>query len=307
MKTVIYGAGYEGRRLFRTLREMRSDSQIILFVDQNARDIGYIDSIPVKTIDEVDTGRYEFIISASKKVGDEIEKILIDRNEKYYRDISIWIGAHNIDANDFNRQFCAVTHRDFWDGYFISAESEKKLQIFWEGDFLRLFQNIDLDNVVELAVGHGRHVPKYIDKAKRVTLIDILPENIEYVKKRFQQYDNISYVCNNGHDLEELSSNEFSGLFSYDAMVHFEMLDIYSYLKEIYRVLKPGSYALLHHSNNTDNYKVSFNTGRQSRNYMSKDLFAYMAYQSGFEIVEQKVIDWVTDRDLDCLSLIRKP
>ena len=32
--------------------------------------------------------------------------------------------------------------------------------------------------------------------------------------------------------------------------------------------------------------------GIGSRSYMSKDLFAYLAYRVGFEIVEQHVIDW---------------
>lgn len=41
-------------------------------------------------------------------------------------------------------------------------------------------------------------------------------------------------------------------------MVHFEMINIYRYLKDIFRVLKPGGMALIHHSNNLDDYKASF-------------------------------------------------
>lgn len=77
-------------------------------------------------------------------------------------------------------------------------------------------------------------------------------------------------------------------------------------LKETYRVLKSGSYALFHHSNNTLHYKVSFATGRSGRNYMSADIFAYLAYRSGFEIVESRTLDWSGAKNLDCITLLRK-
>ena len=88
-------------------------------------------------------------------------------------------------------------------------------------------------------------------------------------------------------------------------MVHFEMMDIFEYLKDIHRVLRKGGMALFHHSNNTSNYKNSYSTATGGRSYMSKELFAYLAYRAGFEIVEQRVFDWNV-KDLDCVSLVRK-
>lgn len=38
---------------------------------------------------------------------------------------------------------------------------------------------------------------------------------------------------------------------------------------------------------------------------MSKDLFAYLSYRAGFDVVEQKVIDWGV-KDLDCVTLLKK-
>ena len=38
---------------------------------------------------------------------------------------------------------------------------------------------------------------------------------------------------------------------------------------------------------------------------MSKDLFTYMEYRNGFEIMDQVLIDW-GKQDLDCISLIEK-
>ena len=42
-----------------------------------------------------------------------------------------------------------------------------------------------------------------------------------------------------------------------------------------------------------------------SRKFMSKELFAYLAYQCGFEILDQIVIDWSLPK-MDCLSLCEK-
>jgi len=108
--------------------------------------------------------------------------------------------------------------------------------------------------------------------------------------------------------LAELESGTYTALFTYDAVVHFEMMDVYNYLKETYRILKPGGMALYHHSNDSSDYKNSFEyvKNRCGRNFMDKTIFAYLAYRCGFEIVEQEVINWSGYEDLDCITLLRK-
>ena len=90
-------------------------------------------------------------------------------------------------------------------------------------------------------------------------------------------------------------------------MVHFELIDIYNYLRESYRVLKPGSYALFHHSNDSSNYKNWFGdaTNNHGRSFMDKNIFAYLAYRCGFEVIAQDIISWLQE-DLDCLTLLYK-
>lgn len=199
----------------------------------------------------------------------------------------------DIDIVSLLRKDCAEYHMENMDNYFEEAESDGSLKTFWSDDseFYEMFKNLNLENIIELAVGRGRHVQKYEKNASNITLVDILEKNINYCKNRFKDKTNISYYKNNGFNLEELASDTYTSLFTYDAMVHFEMMDINEYLIDIKRVLKQDGFALFHHSNNND-YKASFVNAQGGRNFMSKELFAHLAYRAGFEVVEQRVIDW---------------
>ena len=192
--------------------------------------------------------------------------------------------------------------------YFTEAEFEESIQIFWGkgSEFRELFSLLNLERIVELACWCGKHVPQYVELANEIVLVDILDKNIEYCKERFCSVPKVQYYVNNGHDLGELASDSFMALFSYHSMVHFEMLDIFEYLKETQRILKSSGRVLFHHSNNTVDYRITFSTGIQGRNYMLKQLFAYLANRAGLEVLEQRVINWGNIEGLDCLTLVEK-
>lgn len=207
------------------------------------------------------------------------------------------------------REICAYHHINNMDNYFVDAESEEKLSRFWgeNNQFEQLFNKLDTTNIIELACGRGRHVEKYLERAGHVTVVDILQKNIDYCKKRFGENDKINYYKNNGYNLEELASNTYTALFCYDAMVHFEMLDINSYLKDIYRVLKNGGKALLHHSNFDAFYDSSYIQGTlHGRTFMNYKIFAYLAIHAGFKVIFQKTIRWEGLSNLDCITLLEK-
>lgn len=311
MKIIFYGAGEYGKEMLDFMYYMNLGDNVIGFCDKNANNIQYIEGKKVYSLEEVEKLEIEYsivITIAKKEFREEVEKELKERNVFYYSNITEWVNRSNIDVINWGREFCGFFHKRGMNGYFENVERKESIDLFWRKDteFYKMFCNLDLENVVELACGRGRHVPQYIESARHITLVDILNENIEYCKQRFRDKDNISYYCNNGFNLERLDSNSYSALFTYDAMVHFELIDVYNYLQDIYRILTPGAYALFHHSNNTRDYKLSFENASHGRNYMSKDLFAYLAYRCGFEIIDQKVIDFV-EPELDCISLIRKP
>ena len=308
MKELIcYGAGEIGLQMICFLEHKNKKSSIVSVIDRN-KNINNVHNIPVITPEEYlnQKSKTPIWITVGSEYKDEVVNWCEKNNLKYFLTVSEVALYLEEDITKWDRDYIAYLHIDGFENYYCVAE--KKLDVFWdkESKFYKYFQNLDLTNTIEFACGRGRHVPMYIQCADKVTLVDVLDKNIEHCKKRFDQIANIQYYVNNGHDLRELPDSSYTSVFSYDAMVHFEFIDIYGYLKEFYRVLKNGGMALVHHSNNASNYKVSFDTGVHARNYMSKDLFAFLAYRAGFEILSQNIIDWSGVKDLDCISLLKK-
>ena len=306
-KIVIYGAGERGRGYYDFLKEKGICNDIFGFCDRDYAKIKAYSDKKVYDYEQIKGLGFQYIVSIADVAEKEELKKVIETDGNRYIEIEETADLLCEDRRIFNRELCAFFHKKSMDTYFKNAESKELIDIFWCDNslFLKFFRKLDLSQVIELACGRGRHVPHYIDKAGTVTLVDILQENIDFCRKRFEDMENIAYYCNNGYNLEHLESNGYTALFCYDAMVHFELLDIYEYLKDIYRVLKPNGYALIHHSNNGNDYKASFANQYNGRSFMTKDVFAYLAYRAGFSVVEQQVIDW-TIKDIDCISLIRK-
>ena len=300
---IIYGADRQGKGCYEFLKNQGLSAYIIGFCDKRHKEIQSVYDKKVYSYQEAKELGAKFIIAVA--VGAEEICDMLDADGREYCALDELAHLVNKNKVEFNREYCAFFHIDNMDAYFEDAETE--LDGFWnaETEFYRLFSQLDLTNVIELACGRGRHVKQYIDKAGRITLVDILQKNIDFCRSRFSDVSNISYYCNDGYNLKELKSGEYTALFSYDAMVHFELIDIYEYLVDIYRVLVPGGKALIHHSNNDEDYKASFEYSKKGRNFMSKKIFAHLAYRAGFTVVEQQVIDWGY-KDLDCITLLEK-
>ena len=307
-KYIIYGAGKKGRAYLQFLHEHQLDNLIYGFCDKRANEINKIDQCSVLTIEEAKKTNLPFIVGVKKEYQDEVIKVLETAGLEYYEKLEDILvdELHLMDRVTFERDFCAVSHVDSMEEYFSNAELPDRLNVFWgDGVFKESFNKLELDAVVEIACGRGRHVQHYYDEAGRIVLVDILEKNIDYCKDRFRELEKISYVVNSGYDLSDLEDESYSAVFSYDAMVHFELLDIASYLKETYRILKHGGKALFHHSNNYSDYKASYADAIASRSFMSDRIFAYLAYRAGFEVLEQHLVDWEVPK-LDCLTLLLK-
>jgi len=196
-----------------------------------------------------------------------------------------------------------------WAGSAYYADAERWTFIFWaeDGAFRPLFERLNLEHVVELACGHGRHAEMIKSRAARITLLDILDENVERCRARFLGESHIVCQRNNGTDFRPLEDSSVSAIFCYDAMVHFTPDVVESYLADGARVLVPGGRALFHHSNYGVRFEHHYGKNPHARNFMTQELFFDYAAKAGLKVEQSRIMPWGDVADLDCITLVRKP
>lgn len=194
-----------------------------------------------------------------------------------------------------------------WENNPYYADAERYMAQHWEKLIYPVIKQADFSHVLELASGHGRNSEYLLQYADRLTLVDVLQDNIERCRKRFAGRDEkIHYIVNNGSSLVDVASSSISLVYCYDSMVHFHSDVVRSYLSEFKRILKPGGHAFLHHSNSTANPGgLVVQRHIQGRNFMSASMFAHYCILEGLEVVSQQIIDWGGSKELDCLSYLR--
>ena len=191
--------------------------------------------------------------------------------------------------------------------YYEQAESAEWLEPFWgtQSIFLLLFKQLDLETVVDLACGRGRHTAQFVERAGHVSLVDYNESNIAACEARFQGRPNVSFHVNSGNDIP-LNDCSQTALFSYDAMVHFEAADVIVYVQEAARVLKMGGLALLHYSNYQGNPTGSYQDNPAWRNFFSESMMLHFANRAGLKVIHSLVLDWFEAKKSDALILLQK-
>ncbi|MCW8084108.1 class I SAM-dependent methyltransferase [Sabulicella glaciei] len=188
-------------------------------------------------------------------------------------------------------------------------EAERFTEVFWTPSFVfrPRFEKLDLSNVIELACGRGRHAAQCIDRCGMLSLVDVNRSNIEACRRRFAGHRNVRFLVTPGNSLPDCPDGTFSALYCYDAMVHFELLDIVDYLRETRRVLQPGGRALLHVSNNMSNPGGHYHQNTHWRNFGHVDIVRHLADRLGLSVLEHEVFDWSGAPNLDAVLLLERP
>ncbi len=204
----------------------------------------------------------------------------------------------------------ALTNAHISSPYYDNAESW--LGTFWDEDtiFRKCFRRLDLTATLDFACGHGRHTAQCHYEVGSIILTDVNQSNLEFCRQRFSTSSKVKYVLCNGKDLSGIPSTTLTSLFSYNAMVHFEALDVVSYVFEFARILVPGGRALLHYSVNNSNPASDFRDAPHWRNYFSESLMHHVANRAGFQVLSAHKFSWPPGspgREIDGLVLLEKP
>ena len=195
-------------------------------------------------------------------------------------------------------------------------QAEQVFDVQWRDLILPRLKNLDLQIILDFAAGHGRNSARLLELAKQIYLVDANPDAVEFLRQRFAHHDqqrcSLQVVQNNGKDLREIPSNAISLLYSFDSMVHFEKRLIEAYMPEFERVMAPGAFGFIHHSNfGRVSENPDFRAHPSWRANVDKEFFAQCCYRHKLLVVQQTPISWwageVAVQDLDCISLVYKP
>ena len=193
---------------------------------------------------------------------------------------------------------CAHAHRTGL--YFAHAEEFMPMQ--WERTIWPIIKDEDFTSTLELACGHGRNT-EFLRHAKSIDLVDVNQTCIDACERRFGSEKDgclFRYHVTTGNSLPVLSSS-ISFVYTWTDGPHFDKLVVRDYVHDIFRALKPGGSAFLHHSNyGTIAPDSSWTKNHGNRSDMTAELMRDYAEEAGLRIKFQRLSglapDWLGNR-----------
>jgi SAM-dependent methyltransferase len=201
-----------------------------------------------------------------------------------------------------------ASSRPFVDSAYY-GDAEKWTPYWWDGRlaFRRFFDMLDLEFVIELSSGYGRHAEYSAKLCKHLVLMDVIERNLKICRVRLGgRFPSLEYAKNNGFNFQPVGDGEASAIYCYDSMVHFSADLVASYLADTVRVLRPGGRALYHHSNYPGPQLAHFGQHPHARQCMTQADFWRLARERGLRVVESMVIPWGEAEALDCITLVER-
>jgi cyclopropane fatty-acyl-phospholipid synthase-like methyltransferase len=101
---------------------------------------------------------------------------------------------------------------------------------------------------LEIGSGGGRWT-QYLLGCRELVCVELNREMFDYIRGRFNDPQNVSYVTTNGHDLPSVPHDHVDFIFSFGTFVHLEMETIARYVESMALVMKPGADVVLQVSN----------------------------------------------------------
>jgi hypothetical protein len=104
----------------------------------------------------------------------------------------------------------------------------------------------------------------------------------------------------NGSNLNDYHGKKYDFVYCWDAMVHFDLLDVAGYISSMSKLCKRR--ALFHHSNlYTPTTDISLNP--HWRNFMTAEIFRQICISSDIKVIDQQLISWGIE-NLDCITYV---
>jgi ubiquinone/menaquinone biosynthesis C-methylase UbiE len=170
------------------------------------------------------------------------------------------------------------------------------------------------DVILEIGPGAGRFTEVLLPRCERLIAVDTSKTMLELLRERFPGDDRIEYHLSRGRALENVADGSVDAGFSYGVFVHLQHWDIFNYLLELHRVLRPGGKGVLQHSNTFSELGWEVfrrEVPRQLNRHKLPFTFVLNTPEVMREFVTRaglECVDTLTDVvRRDCITLLRKP
>lgn len=170
------------------------------------------------------------------------------------------------------------------------------------------------DVILEIGPGGGRFTAYLVPRCRQLIAADTSRTMLTLLRSRLGQRDDVEYLLLDGKSLRPIPDHSVDAAFSYDVFIHLQHWDIFNYLLELRRVLKPRGKALIHHANTFSELgwkqflqevpvAVARHKAYNTFSVMTPDLMQGFVERTGLHL-----LDCLTDViPRDCVSLIRAP
>ncbi len=149
---------------------------------------------------------------------------------------------------------------DLWVDLGNEWNHELGMEYMWENNLSRFIEPYAKGNSMEIACGFGRITAEVLERCKEIDNLYVSDLNENCVAGCVRRFGKriSGYYVNDGFTLPMVQDLSMDFVYSYDAFVHMHKDVVFSYIKEIHRILKPGSYCFLHTSDLVGGSEVSF-------------------------------------------------
>lgn len=176
--------------------------------------------------------------------------------------------------------------------------------------FPRIQAFLPSKNILEIAPGFGRCTQFLKDFCDHLVVVDLSEKCIRACQERFRDCNNIEYHVNDGRSLDMVADQSIDFIFSWDSLVHADSSVMKEYLRQFSRILKPGGFGFLHHSNLAEvvekmHGKIPYENVHLRDETMDSPLFLKYSEESGLDCILQEKINWRDIFLIDCFSVIR--
>lgn len=145
----------------------------------------------------------------------------------------------------------------------------------------------DVD-VLELGCGGGKFSQRLAPRVRSLICADISPQMIEQTRQELAARgvgDNVDFCVLNGVDFSGVPNASVDFIFSYDVQLHMQPQNVFSYMLDAQRVLRPGGVFMLHQikldsPGGIEHFQMQFGEGTWDRAFDSPKRLGHIYFMS---------------------------